>query len=117
MVALLAEVDEATTPLSEISAIEADLTALAARLKISREDTLRRLSAEPPLAVVDRLAASWQATCAVDIRASADAVTGRAARLQQDVTRLGELREAWTRSRSDAVGAGAPAVVLQRLLD
>jgi small-conductance mechanosensitive channel len=113
--AFLAQVDEAAVSADEIRAIESNLAERAARLKASREDTLQRLNANPPLPVVERLAASWQATCATDVRASADAVTGRAARLEQDVDRLAELREAWTQTRSDAVGANAPAVVLGRI--
>lgn len=112
--ALLTEVDAAATPAAEIQASEADLAANSARLKASHEDTMRRLGANPQLAVVDRLAASWHASCA-DVRASAGAVTGRAARLQQDVDRLVGLREAWTRARSDAASANGPAVVLGRI--
>ena len=67
-----------------------------------------------PHRFVDRLAASWQSSCA-EVRASADAVTSRAARLQQDVDRLVGIRDAWTRSRSDAASANAPAVVLGRI--
>ena len=67
-----------------------------------------------PRRFVDRLAASWQSSCA-EVRASADAVTSRAARLQQDVDRLVGIRDAWTRSRSDAASANAPAVVLGRI--
>jgi small-conductance mechanosensitive channel len=114
VVILLAQIDEASAPIGEIQAFEANLTAQAARLKASREDTGRRLGADPPLAVVDRLAASWQVSCA-EVRGSAETVTRRAARLQQDVDRLAGLREAWTRSRSDAASANAPAVVLGRI--
>src|SRR5262249_22665085 len=35
--------------------------------------------------------------------------------LQEDVGRLASLRETWARSRSDAVEAGAPALVLGRI--
>ena len=115
VVALLAEVDLSATPVVEIQTIESELATLASRLKTSREDTMRRLATNPPLAVIDRLAASWHATCAADVRASADAVTGRAARLQHDADRLVGLREAWTRSHSDAASANAPAVVLGRI--
>jgi small-conductance mechanosensitive channel len=111
----LAEVDAAAASAVEIRAIESGLAEQAARLKAGREDTLQRLSADPPLAVVERLGASWQATCATEVRASADAVTGRAARLEQDVDRLAELQEAWTQTRIEAVGANAPAVVLGRI--
>lgn len=58
--------------------------------------------------------ATWQATRR-QVRAWSDIVTRRATDLQQDVERLAALRETWTRSRTDAVSAGAPTLVLGRI--
>src|SRR5262249_21203492 len=111
---LLAEVDAASLPTRDVQMIEARLPALRERLVGSLADTQRRLDAGAPLAVLDRLDATWQATRR-QVRAWSDTVTRRASQLQEDVQRLASLRETWTRSRSDAVGAGAPALVLSRI--
>ena len=111
---LLAEVDAAAAPAHDVQAIEARLPALRARLLASLADTQRRLDAGAPLALLDRLDATWQATRR-QVRAWSDTVTRRASQLQQDAERLASLRETWARSRSDAVAAGAPAQVLGRI--
>jgi potassium-dependent mechanosensitive channel len=114
LAALLIEVESAATPARDVQAIEARLPALRTRLQASLVDTQKRLDAGAPLALLDRLDATWQATRR-QIRGWSDTVTRRATQLQQDVERLDSLRETWARSRADAVSAGAPALVLGRI--
>ena len=114
LAALLIEVDAGAVPTRDIELIEARLPAQRARLLAGLVDTQKRLDAGAPLALLDRLDATWQATRR-QLRMSSDTVTRRASLLQQDVDRLASLRETWGRTRIDAVGAGAPAVVLGRI--
>lgn len=111
---LLIEVDAAAAPTRDVQAIEARLPELRTRLLASLTDTQKRLDAGASLALLDRLDATWQATRR-QVRTWSDTVTRRATQFQQDVERLAVLRETWARSRTDAVGAGAPAVVLGRI--
>lgn len=112
--AYLAEVVATAAPSREIQALEAGLPARRARIQESRDDTARRLDLEPPLAILDGLASSWQAVSA-ELRTSIDTATRSATQLQQEVDRLGALRDTWTRARGDAAAAQAPAVVLGRI--
>jgi potassium efflux system protein len=114
LAALLAEVEAAAAPARDVQLIEARLPELRTRLLASLADTQKRLDAGAPLALLDRLDATWQATRR-QVRTWSDTVTRRATQFQQDVERLAVLRETWARSRTDAVGAGAPAVVLGRI--
>lgn len=111
---LLAEIDAASAPTRQVRAIESDLPARRARLQENREDTLRRLDVDPPLALLEGLAANWQAACA-NLRRSIDTVTGSATSLQRDAEELASLRETWARARNDAAGGQAPPVVLGRI--
>jgi potassium efflux system protein len=111
---LLLEVEAAAVPARDLQAIEARLPALRERLLASLADTQRRLDAGAPLALLDQLDATWQATRR-QVRAWSDTVTRHASDLQDDVERLASLRETWARSRTDALGAGAPALVLGRI--
>ena len=111
---LLTEVDAEAATARDVQAIEARLLRLRGRLLASVADTQRRLDAGAPLALLDRLDATWQATRR-QVRAWSDTVTRRASQLQQDAERLASLRETWVRSRNDAVAAGAPTLVLGRI--
>jgi small-conductance mechanosensitive channel len=111
---LLLELEAAAVPTRDLQAIEARLPAQRERLLASLADTQRRLDAGAPLALLDRLDATWHATRR-QVRAWSETVTRRAAKLQDDVERLASLRETWARSRADAVAAGAPALVLGRI--
>ena len=111
---LLIDIEAAAAPTRDVQLIEDRLPALRARLQASLTDTQKRLDAGAPLTLLDRLDAAWQATRR-QIRTWSDTVTRRATQLQQDVERLAYLRDTWARSRTDAVGAGAPALVLGRI--
>src|SRR5262245_21852742 len=114
VMAYLGEVDAAATSSREIQALESSLPARRARIQENRDDTARRLDRDPPLAVLDGLASSWQAVC-TELRTYIDTATRSATQLQQEVDRLAALRETWTRARGDAASAQAPSVVLDRI--
>ncbi|HYB70482.1 MAG TPA: mechanosensitive ion channel domain-containing protein [Candidatus Bathyarchaeia archaeon] len=111
---LLESQDTAITPSREVQAILDRLPSADAELRTQLDRTRARLDDEPPLAVLEQLAATWDAT-KTRLRGWTDVVTLWTTRIEQERVRLGALRESWQRSREAAASAGAPRVVLEQI--
>ena len=111
---LLDNQDAVVTPAKDVQAILDALPGLAEELRVRLEQTRARLEANPPLAVLEQLGATWEATRA-KLRTWNEVLTQWTTRVEQERGRLATLRESWLRSREGAAGAGAPKVVLDQI--
>ncbi|MFB3818797.1 MAG: mechanosensitive ion channel family protein [Candidatus Methylomirabilales bacterium] len=112
--ALLEAVDALSAPSPESQAIERQLPERSRRLQAGGEATLRRLAAGPSGPQLEDMASAWTGVRA-DLQAWADQLATQARRLQQEVERLADLREAWTRSLQEIQAARGPGPVVQEI--
>lgn len=111
---LLEAVDALSAPSPESQAIERQLAERSKRLQAGAEATLRRLEAGPSGPQLEDMASAWTGVRG-ELQDWADQLAGQARRLQQEVERLTDLREAWTRSLQEVQTARGPGPVVQEI--
>jgi small-conductance mechanosensitive channel len=107
-------VDALSAPSPESQAIERGLPERSKRLQAAADAMLRRLAAGPSGPQLEDMASAWSGIRG-ELQDSADQLATQARRLQQEVERLADLREAWTRSLQEVQAAHGPGPVAQEI--
>ena len=112
--AYLRSLDLLIVPSADIDAIQQKLPEMTARTDERVRETQAVLDSEPPLGTLDMLAESWQVR-RLELSRWVELLTRYATRLEEELTRLKDSRETWTRARADARASQAPAPVIERI--
>ena len=112
--AYLRSLDLLIVPTADIDAIQRQMPEMTARTDQRLSETRAVLGSDPALTTLDMLAESWQ-TRRLELARWIDLLTRYATRLEDEIARLKDARETWTRARADARASQAPAPVIARI--
>jgi small-conductance mechanosensitive channel len=101
-------------PTPDVAAVEQQLAAMHDRIDRGLGYTGWLLESRPSLQGLERLVGPW-ARVRGQLADWNAMLTKRATQLQEELDRLGALRQRWTATRAEARKAGAPAPVVERI--
>jgi len=114
VLAYLRGLDGLVGPSPAIETIKQKLPDASERVAERLAETKQTIGSQPAVTTLDALADSWRAA-RIELAGWIEVLTGRATRLEQDLARLTQLRETWTRARSDARSSRVPEQVIERV--